>query len=71
MSRYIVPVVGTGQAADPDLIRLDEARTAVAAEKRRQTVAAEKRAAAAAELERIAEQHGYTLEELGLVLRPA
>lgn len=66
-----VPVGGTGQAADLDLIRLDEARTAVAAEKRRQTEAAEKRAAAAVDLERIAGQHGYTLEQLGLVLRPA
>ena len=66
-----VPVVGTGQAAHLDLIRLDEARTAVAAEKEKQTEAALKRAAAAADLERIAGQHGYTLEQLGLVLRPA
>ena len=66
-----VPSVGTGQAPNSEVIRLDEARTAVAAEKRRQTEAAEKRAVAAADLERIAEQHGYTLEQLGLVLRPA
>ena len=66
-----VPAVGTGQAPSSEVIRLDEARTSVAAEKRRQTEAAEKRAAAAADLERIAGQHGYTLEQLGLVLRPA
>ena len=64
-------VAGTGQAPNPEVIRLDEARTAVAAEKRKQTEAAEKRAAAAADLERIAEQHGYTLKQLGLVLLPA
>lgn len=66
-----VPAVGTGQAPDPELIRLEEARERIAAEKRKQTEAAEKRAAAAAELERIAGQHGYTLEQLGLVLLPA
>ena len=66
-----MPAVGTGQAPTSEVIRLDEARKSVAAEKRRQTEAAEKRAAAAADLERIAEQHGYTLEQLGLVLRPA
>lgn len=66
-----VPVVGKEQAPNSEVIRLDEARTVVAAEKRRQTEAAEKRAVAAADLERIAEQHGYTLEQLGLVLRPA
>ena len=66
-----MPVVGTGQALSSEVIRLDEARTVVAAEKRRQTEAAEKRTAAAADLERIAGQHGYTLEQLGLVLRPA
>ena len=46
-------------------------RERIAAEKRKQTEAAEKRAAVAADLERIAGQHGYTLEQLGLVLRPA
>ncbi|MCZ0963071.1 DUF4167 domain-containing protein [Paracoccus benzoatiresistens] len=66
-----VDAMGTGQAASPELIRLDEARESVAAEKQTQTEAAEKRAAAAADLERIAGQHGYTLEQLGLVLRPA
>ena len=66
-----VPAVGTGQAPDPELIRLEEARERIAAEKRKQTEAAEKRAAAAADLERIAEQHGYTLKQLGLVLLPA
>ena len=55
----------------PRYIRLDEARERAEAEKRKQTEAAEKRAAAAADLERIAGQHGYTLEQLGLVLRPA
>ena len=66
-----VAAVDTRQGSDPELIRLDEARRSVAAEKRKQTEAAEKRAAAAADLERIAGQHGYTLEQLGLVLRPA
>jgi hypothetical protein len=66
-----VPGVGTGQAPSSEVIRLDESRKSVAAEKRRQTEAAEKRAVAAADLERIAEQHGYTLEQLGVVLRPA
>jgi hypothetical protein len=66
-----VPAVGTGQPFNSEVIRLDEARTSVATENRKQTEAAEKRAAAAADLERIAEQHGYTLEQLGLVLRPA
>ena len=66
-----VPAVGTGQAPNSEVIRLDEARKSVAAEKEKQTEAALKRAAAAADLERIAGQHGYTLEELGLVLRPA
>lgn len=66
-----VPPVGTGQAADPEVIRLDEARKSVVAEKQKQIEAALKRAAAAADLERIAGQHGYTLKELGLVLRPA
>ena len=66
-----VPAVGTGQARSSEVIRLDKARKSVAAEKRRQTEAPEKRAAAAADLERIAGQHGYTLEQLGLVLRPA
>ena len=66
-----VAAVDTRQGSDPELIRLDEARKSVAAEKRKQTEAAEKRAAAAADLERIAGQHGYTLEQLGLVLRPA
>lgn len=66
-----VPAVGTGQAPNSEVIRLDEACAAVAAEKRKQTEAAEKRAVAAADLERIAEQHGYTLEQLGLVLLPA
>jgi hypothetical protein len=63
--------VGPRQAPDPELIRLEEARERMAAEKRKQTEAAEKRAAAAAYLERIARQHGYTLEQLGLVLLPA
>ncbi|MBL3675204.1 hypothetical protein JL111_17135 [Paracoccus sp. KCTC 42845] len=53
------------------MIRLDKARTAVAVEKEKQTEAALKHAAAAADLERVAEQHGYTLEQLGLVLLPA
>ena len=66
-----VPAVDTRQAPNPEVIRLDEARKSVAAEKRKQTEAAEKHAAAAADLERIAGQHGYTLEQLGLVLRPA
>ena len=66
-----VPAGGTGHAAHLDLIRLDEARTAVAAEKEKQIEAALKRAAAAADLERISEQYGDTLEQLGLVLRPA
>lgn len=66
-----VAPVSTRQAANPELIRLEQARKSVAAEKRKQTEAAEKRAAAAADLERIAGQHGYTLEQLGLVLRPA
>ena len=59
------------EAADPEVIRLDEARKSVVAEKQKQIEAALKRAAAAADLERIAGQHGYTLKELGLVLRPA
>ena len=67
----LVAAAETRQAPDPELIRLEEARERIAAEKRRQTEAAEKRAVAAADLERIAGQHGYTLEELGLVLRPA
>jgi hypothetical protein len=66
-----VAAVDTRQAPNPELIRLDEARERLEAEKQKQTEAAEKRAAAAADLERIAEQHGYTLEQLGLVLRPA
>ena len=66
-----VTALGTRQAPNPELIRLDEAREHAEAEKRKQTEAAEKRAAAAADLERIAGQHGYTLEQLGLVLRPA
>ena len=66
-----VAAVDTREAPDPELIRLDEARERVAADKQKQTEAAEKRAAAAADLERIAGQHGYTLEQLGLVLRPA
>lgn len=66
-----VPSVGTGQAPNSEVIRLDKARKSVAAEKRRQTEAPEKRVAAAADLERIAGQHGYTLEQLGLVLLPA
>ena len=66
-----VAAVSTQQVPDHELIRLDEARERVAAEKQKQTEAAEKRAAAAADLERIAGQHGYTLEQLGLVLRPA
>jgi hypothetical protein len=63
--------VDTGQAANLELIRLKEARERAVAEKQKQTEAAERRAAAAADLERIAGQHGYTLEQLGLVLRPA
>jgi hypothetical protein len=63
--------VDTRQAPNPELIRLDEARERLAVEKQKKTEAAEKRAAAAADLERIARQHGYTLEQLGLVLRPA
>ena len=66
-----VAAVDTRQAPNLELIRLDEARERVEAEKQKQTEAAEKRAAAAADLERIAGQHGYTLEQLGLVLRPA
>ncbi|WP_306753051.1 DUF4167 domain-containing protein [Paracoccus actinidiae] len=66
-----VAAVDTREAPNPELIRLDEARERVAAEKQKQAEAAEKRAAAAADLERIAGQHGYTLEQLGLVLRPA
>lgn len=66
-----VAAVDTGPAATLELIRLEEARERAVAEKQKQTEAAEKRAAAAADLERIAGQHGYTLEQLGLVLRPA
>ncbi len=66
-----VAAVDTQEAPSPELMQLDEARERVAAEKQKQTEAAEKRAAAAADLERIAGQHGYTLEQLGLVLRPA
>lgn len=67
----LVAAAETRQPPDPELIRLEEARERIAAENRRQTEAAEKRAAAAADLERIAGQHGYTLEQLGLVLRLA
>lgn len=61
----------TQEGTNPDLIRLDEAHTRLVAERRAKAEIAEERAAAVAHLERIARQHGYTLAQLGLMLRPA
>lgn len=69
-TRITVPVaaVCNGQAPEPDAVlvktepNLHESRS-------REQAGNAKRAAAAADLERVAGQHGYTLAQLGLVLR--
>lgn len=59
----------TGQNSEPEAFIMKRAPELLETRSREQAGIAAKRTAAAAELERVAGQHGYTLAQLGLVLR--